>query len=82
MLITFVMGLGAYGFNSKLLAAKLMQLKRPAEVYITHPKPGREQTIMEEITLCAGNDHQPMLPEDKSLFQQHGLVEEGLVFRL
>ena len=70
MLITFVMGLGAYGFNSKLLAAKLMQLKRPADVYITHLKPVREQTIMEEITLCAGNDHQPMA------------LEEGLVFRL
>jgi ribonuclease BN (tRNA processing enzyme) len=37
-----------------LLAAELAKLKHPAEVYITHLKPGEDELIMQEIGACAG----------------------------
>jgi ribonuclease BN (tRNA processing enzyme) len=37
-----------------LLAEELRQLTRPAEIYITHLKPGEGELIMQEITACAG----------------------------
>ena len=55
--------------SPELLAAELAQLKRSAEIYITHLKPGREQVIMEEIAQCAGNDHQPRVLEEGRVFE-------------
>jgi ribonuclease BN (tRNA processing enzyme) len=37
-----------------LLAAELAKLERPAEIYITHLKPGEDELIMREIDACAG----------------------------
>lgn len=37
-----------------LLAEELAKLERPAEVYITHLKPGDDDLIMREIAACAG----------------------------
>lgn len=37
-----------------LLAEDLAKLRRPAEVYITHLKPGEPELIMQEIMECAG----------------------------
>ena len=55
--------------SPELLAAEMAQLKRSAEIYITHLKPGREQVIMEEIAQCAGNDHQPRVLEEGRVFE-------------
>jgi ribonuclease BN (tRNA processing enzyme) len=37
-----------------MLAEELAKLKRPAEIYITHLKPGEPDLIMREIAECAG----------------------------
>lgn len=43
-----------------MLAAELARLERPAEIYITHLKPGEYEVIMEEINACAGR-HAPQM---------------------
>lgn len=44
-----------------LLAQELEKLTRPAEIYITHLKPGEYEVIMEEIQSCAGKFAPQML---------------------
>lgn len=48
------------------LRTELAQLKRRADVYITHLKPGREQTIMDEIARLSGHSQLP-----QALLQGH-----------
>lgn len=55
--------------SPELLAAELAQLKRPAQVYITHLKPGREPVIMEEIASRAGVNHQPQILLEGHVFE-------------
>jgi ribonuclease BN (tRNA processing enzyme) len=43
-----------------MLAAELARLERPAEIYVTHLKPGEYEVIMEEINACAGR-HAPQM---------------------
>jgi ribonuclease BN (tRNA processing enzyme) len=44
-----------------MLAHELERLERPAEIYITHLKPGEYEVIMEEIQTCAGKFNPQML---------------------
>jgi ribonuclease BN (tRNA processing enzyme) len=44
-----------------MLAEELEKLERPAEIYITHLKPGEYEVIMEEIQTCAGKFSPQML---------------------
>ena len=44
-----------------MLAEELAKLTRPAEIYITHLKPGEPDLIMQEIDECAGSYHPRML---------------------
>ncbi len=47
--------------SPNMLAAELEKLSRPAEIYITHLKPGEYEVIMEEIQACAGRFNPQML---------------------
>lgn len=51
-----------------LLALELAQLKRPAKVYITHLKPGREQAIMADISERANGGHKVWVLEEGAVF--------------
>ena len=51
-----------------LLAEELAKLKRPAEVYITHLKPGEVELTMQEIQECAAAWNPRML-ENKQVFE-------------
>jgi ribonuclease BN (tRNA processing enzyme) len=44
-----------------MLAEELEKLRRPAEIFITHLKPGEYEVIMEEIQTCAGRFAPQML---------------------
>lgn len=48
-----------------MLADELAKLTRPAEVYITHLKPGESDLIMQEIDECAGHFKPRMLTIDQ-----------------
>jgi ribonuclease BN (tRNA processing enzyme) len=54
--------------SPELLAIELAQLKRPADIYITHLKPGREQVIMEEIARYYTAHQQPRMLEEGTIF--------------
>lgn len=47
--------------SPSMLAEELDKLERPAEIYITHLKPGEYEVIMEEIQACAGRFAPQML---------------------
>ncbi|MBC7781483.1 MAG: 3',5'-cyclic-nucleotide phosphodiesterase [Proteobacteria bacterium] len=47
--------------SPNMLADELEKLERPAEIYITHLKPGEYEVIMEEIQSCAGKFNPQML---------------------
>jgi ribonuclease BN (tRNA processing enzyme) len=51
-----------------MLAEELRQLSRPAEVYITHLKPGEDELIMKEIEECAG-EWRPRMLEGGQVFE-------------
>ncbi len=51
-----------------LLAEELSKLKRKADVYITHLKPGETELTMQEIRECAG-DYNPRMLENNQLFE-------------
>lgn len=48
-----------------MLAAELAKLKRTAEVYITHLKPGQSELTMTEIEQCVAGDKPKMLMNDQ-----------------
>jgi ribonuclease BN (tRNA processing enzyme) len=50
-----------------MLADELAKLKRKAEVYITHLKPGEVELTMQEILECAGA-HNPRMLENNQIF--------------
>jgi ribonuclease BN (tRNA processing enzyme) len=50
-----------------LLAAELEKLKRPAEIFISHMKPGLSDTIMQEITRAARGKSPQKLMRDQVL---------------
>lgn len=51
-----------------LLADELKKLGRPAEIYITHLKPGEIGLTMQEIRECAG-DYNPRMLENDQVFE-------------
>ena len=51
-----------------MLAEELQRLSRPAEIYITHLKPGEGELIMQEIAACAGK-WQPQMLEGGRIFE-------------
>jgi hypothetical protein len=51
-----------------MLAQELTKLKRKAEVYITHLKPGEIELTMQEIQECAGAWNPRML-ENNQVFE-------------
>lgn len=51
-----------------MLADELAKLKRNAEVYITHLKPGEIELTMQEITECAGA-YNPRMLENNQVFE-------------
>lgn len=51
-----------------MLADELAKLKRPAEVYITHLKPGAVELTMQEIQECAGT-WRPRMLENNQIFE-------------
>jgi cAMP phosphodiesterase len=50
-----------------LLAAELEKLKRPAEIFISHMKPGLSDTIMQEITKTVKEQSPQKLRRDQIL---------------
>jgi cAMP phosphodiesterase len=50
-----------------MLAEELAKLTRPAEIYITHLKPGEPDLIMQEIDECAG-DYRPRMLRNAQVF--------------
>ncbi|MDB5808199.1 MAG: beta-lactamase domain protein [Betaproteobacteria bacterium] len=51
-----------------MLAEELRKLKRKAEIYITHLKPGESEVTMQEIMECAG-DFRPHMLENNQIFE-------------
>ncbi len=51
-----------------MLVEELAKLKRKAEVYITHLKPGEIEVTMQEIQECAG-EWKPRMLENKQVFE-------------
>jgi ribonuclease BN (tRNA processing enzyme) len=51
-----------------MLAEELQKLTRPAEVFITHLKPGEVEVTMQEIVECAGR-FAPRMLENNQLFE-------------
>ena len=51
-----------------MLAEELAKLKRKADIYITHLKPGEIELTMQEISECAGG-HNPRKLENNQLFE-------------
>jgi cAMP phosphodiesterase len=51
-----------------MLAEELQQLKREADIYITHLKPGEIELIMQEIEACTG-DRQPQMLTAGQVFE-------------
>jgi ribonuclease BN (tRNA processing enzyme) len=51
-----------------MLAEELAKLTRPAEIYITHLKPGEPELIMQEIRQCAGA-YQPCMLRNGQEFE-------------
>lgn len=51
-----------------MLAEELKKLTRPAEIYITHLKPGEPDLIMQEIGECAG-EYQPRMLRNGQEFE-------------
>lgn len=51
-----------------MLADELAKLRRPAEVYITHLKPGEPELIMQEIMECAGA-YSPRMLQNNQVFE-------------
>jgi ribonuclease BN (tRNA processing enzyme) len=51
-----------------MLAEELAKLKRKADVYITHLKPGEAELTMQEIMECAG-DFRPRMLENNQIFE-------------
>ena len=51
-----------------MLAEELAKLTRPAEIYITHLKPGEPDSIMQEIAECAGR-HAPRMLRNGQVFE-------------
>lgn len=51
-----------------MLAEELAKLTRPAEIYITHLKPGEPDLIMQEIAQCAGR-HAPRMLRNGQVFE-------------
>ncbi len=50
------------------LVEELAKLRRPAEVYVTHLKPGEIELTMQEIEECAGDVH-PRLLQNNQVFE-------------
>lgn len=48
-----------------MLAEELSLLQRPAEIYVTHLKPGQIELTMQEIAECAGGRSPRMLRDDQ-----------------
>lgn len=51
-----------------MLAEELAKLRRKAEIYITHLKPGEPELIMQEIEQCAG-EHAPRMLRNDQVFE-------------
>ena len=51
-----------------MLGEELAKLKREADIYITHLKPGQIELTMQEIHACAG-DRQPRMLEQNQIFE-------------
>ena len=51
-----------------MLAEELAKLKRKADVYITHLKPGEVEVTMQEILECAGA-YSPRMLENNQVFE-------------
>lgn len=51
-----------------MLAEELAKLKRSAEIYITHLKPGEVELTMQEIEECAGQ-YQPRMLQNNQVFE-------------
>jgi ribonuclease BN (tRNA processing enzyme) len=51
-----------------MLADELAKLKRKADIYITHLKPGEVELTMQEIAECAGK-HNPRMLENNQVFE-------------
>ena len=49
------------------LMEELSKFERPAEVYVTHLKPGEIELTMQEIEECAGAVHPRMLQNNQTL---------------
>lgn len=50
------------------LAVELAKLKRPADIYVTHLKPGEIELTMEEVEACAG-DYRPRMLQNGQVFE-------------
>jgi hypothetical protein len=51
-----------------MLAEELAKLKVPAEVYITHLKPGEVELTMREVEECAGK-WRPRMLQNNQVFE-------------
>ena len=50
------------------LAVELAKLTRPADIYVTHLKPGEIELTMEEVEVCAGA-YRPRMLQNGQVFE-------------